>query len=281
MARLPGCRSVLHPIGRSEEHRRRSRGVKIDGTLSSAPAVARRRGRTSSQVFVGSGARSASSPRRRCGCGPGRRVESGRPTGSSASPTASTPAAGRCGGGPPRPSCASTTRPSRPGSSRDPTGRAACCWSSTRRSRIVDWTRPRRPGVPPHARRGRPGPAPRRPLARAPQRRLGPRDGREGGPGGRHPRGGRVVVDAPPPLRRDVTGAIAALPTLAATGRTASRLPRRRLSLLHLRRANRPRTGCRRTTAPRGMQDSAPVNWLQRRVVTGAATASVEPKTVR
>ena len=52
------------------------------------------------------------------GPAPAGRAAAGPPTRfADASPTASTPAAGRCGGAPPRPCCASTTRPSRPGSS--------------------------------------------------------------------------------------------------------------------------------------------------------------------
>src|SRR5882757_1549882 len=90
--------------------------------------------------------------------------------------------------------------------------------------------------MPPHARLDCPGPAPRRPLAGAPQRRLLPGHGGAGRAGGRHDRGGRVVVGAPPPLRRRHRRH-RRCPRHAGRYRPLlPRLPRRRLPLLHLRR---------------------------------------------
>ncbi len=256
MARLSGGGPVLQPLREDRGHGARPRG-----------GPGRRPGRAHRRPGPAVGHRPRPHPALRRQRGhprrhhrgpvprpPGTRRRRGAgPSGSPPSPTASTPAGASSAAARPPPSSASTTPPSPDGQlrpARPPT--CSSCWTRPTRT----WSRPPWPwSTQECAGAAELDVGPGRPLARPPQRRVGPGPAVACRRGRRHRRGRRPGGRRCPACTTPSLGALGGVAGHA--GRLVPpepRLHRRRLPLLHLRRpparrTRRGRGGARRLVA--------------------------------
>ena len=239
LAGLPGRRAVLDPLREDRGHGHRPRGGpgrRPHRAHRGARAPRGHRARTSPSSSWAARAPSASSPRPGSGSTPCPPARSAGPSASPPSPTGSTPAAGSCAAGrhPAVLRLYDQTESARNFDQPDTNVLIVldeadpASWRRT--LAVVDEECGPSRGA---AARRRPG----RAVARPPQRRLGPRPAVARRHRGRHRRDRRPVGGAARPLRRASSARSGDRGHAGRLGPPVPRLHRRRLPLLHLRRA--------------------------------------------